>query len=737
MALFGQGALALHALLVFIVATPVAAQPLVVLDPGHGGTDPGAVGCSLEEADVVLDTAQRLEMLLSDSGVRVAMTRDGDTHVDLSARASFANARGATGFFSVHSNSNAGTPATGTETFVMTGAGAPSRALGRAVQDAMVAAWGLRDRGLKEANFAVLRLTTMPAALGELAFTNNCSVDAMLLRDPAARQQMAVALHDAILGWLGVSPEARTGTLRGVVFEDQGVGTEDLTVRIPGARVTIVETDASATAAAGDAAWSFTLPAGRYTVRAEASGYDAATRRCDVAAGATTWCSVGLVRAGADAGTGGADDGGTPADAGDADGGPPFDASDGDLGDAGGVTAAPPPSLRNEGACGCRVATAHTVFEEGHGAYRGAVLALVWMALFSRRARARRRARMPSYPSRRRLLQVASVVAGATALTLWGCSPREPEAPPPTGQRAAVREPASAPGATAEPSRSPADGAPAAAPTAPPRVAFGARRQWLVGALGLPLLSPDGRHVALATPDADALFVLSLDTGDATPRELCRGGRCGWEPRWQAPASSDGTLSIAHRIEGQSGTAVPGAAIALDGRPVPVTAREPGVHVWTDDEDQAWLRLGGVTRRVGPRGERVMMPTLTADHRHVVLWSLTGGVLVVEVNGGQLRRLGAGGHPRVDPSGRWLVYERTRDDGHRITASELWVADLHAPGSPPARLDDPRDAHASPLPLRRMPSLSQVDDAGRARLAWIDVYPEGHALTVTEITLGY
>ena len=233
-----------------ILASSAAAQPLIVLDAGHGGTDPGAVGCSLEEADVVLDVTQRLQVLLEAAGVRIALTRTDDTYVGLSARAAFANARAAEGFFSVHSNANAGTPASGTETFVYPGAGTRTRALGQGIQDAMIAAWMLPDRGLKEADFAVLRETSMPAALGELAFTNRCDPDALLLGDPAARQTMAEHQRDAILEWLGIDPTTTTGTLQGVVFEDQGVGAEDITVRLDGATVRIVETGAMATVAA-------------------------------------------------------------------------------------------------------------------------------------------------------------------------------------------------------------------------------------------------------------------------------------------------------------------------------------------------------------------------------------------------------------------------------------------------------------------------------------------------------
>src|SRR5690606_3815682 len=156
--------------------------------------------------------------------------------------------------------------------------------------------------------------------------------------------------------------------------------------------------------------------------------------------------------------------------------------------------------------------------------------------------------------------------------------------------------------------------------------------------------------------------------------EVCRVGRCGWEPRWQ-----DDGAAIAYRTEGQTGTAVPAEAATLAGERVPVTVGVRGVHAWTDDEDRAWLRAGGRTREIGPEGERVMMPAITGDGRHVVMWGLSEGVLVHRVGDGALVRIGVGGHARVDASGRWMVLERTEDDGHVVTESDLYVVDLADP----------------------------------------------------------
>ncbi|MEQ9645648.1 MAG: N-acetylmuramoyl-L-alanine amidase, partial [Sandaracinaceae bacterium] len=285
-----------------LLCAPVASAQVVVVDPGHGGRDPGAVGCeSLEEAPTVLDVAQRVQGILEAEGLSVALTREDDRFVELSARAAFANSMGAELYVSVHSNSNGGTPASGTETFVANSASGTSVTMGGFLQEEMILAWGLRDRGLKRANFTVLTATRMPAALTEIAFTNRCDPDAMLLRDPTSRMAMAQAHANAVLRTLDREP-GMSGTLTGVVFEDVGVGLEDTTRRLGGATVTAGEM--TQTSAADTGAWSFTLPPGTYTVQVSLDGWRSAERSCDVTPRGTTWCSVGVVREAAPADAG-------------------------------------------------------------------------------------------------------------------------------------------------------------------------------------------------------------------------------------------------------------------------------------------------------------------------------------------------------------------------------------------------------------------------------------------------
>ncbi|EGL83746.1 cell wall hydrolase/autolysin [Caldalkalibacillus thermarum TA2.A1] len=155
----------------------------IFIDPGHGGRDPGAVANGLQEKALVLDIALRMRnMLLNEyEGVQVRMSRDKDVFVSLEERARMANSWGADYFVSVHINAGGGT---GFESFVHTSQASRTVALRNVVHDEIIRALsGVRDRGKKVANFAVLRLTRMPAILTENLFVDHVQ-DASRLKDP-------------------------------------------------------------------------------------------------------------------------------------------------------------------------------------------------------------------------------------------------------------------------------------------------------------------------------------------------------------------------------------------------------------------------------------------------------------------------------------------------------------------------------------------------------------------------
>src|SRR5438874_3971787 len=166
----------------------------VVLDPGHGGHDKGAVCRYGSEKDFALDVARKLRGLLQSKGLRVIMTREGDYFVPLDVRAQIANAARDSIFVSIHFNATNDDPdATGFEIFSFTPRGAPSTsdnavrsasfskqpgsevdaqsmALSACIYHSLLGHVPEYDRGIKRARFAVLRLTKVPGGLIEGGF---------------------------------------------------------------------------------------------------------------------------------------------------------------------------------------------------------------------------------------------------------------------------------------------------------------------------------------------------------------------------------------------------------------------------------------------------------------------------------------------------------------------------------------------------------------------------------------
>ncbi|MEW6772326.1 MAG: N-acetylmuramoyl-L-alanine amidase, partial [Bacillota bacterium] len=180
----------------------------VCLDPGHGGRDRANRGpTGYVEADGTLAIALYCRDTLQAAGLTVVMTRETDRDLappgaysqaqDLAARAQVANRAGANCFVSVHTNAAASAAAHGTETYHYPGS-ALGEKLARAIQAAVVSALGTYDRGVKSANFAVLRQTTMPAALVEVAFHTNPGEEA-LLKTPDFQRRAGEAIARGIL----------------------------------------------------------------------------------------------------------------------------------------------------------------------------------------------------------------------------------------------------------------------------------------------------------------------------------------------------------------------------------------------------------------------------------------------------------------------------------------------------------------------------------------------------------
>ncbi|QKS70129.1 N-acetylmuramoyl-L-alanine amidase [Paenalkalicoccus suaedae] len=181
-------------------ASPLYGQTIVI-DPGHGGRDPGAVANGLQEKEIVLDVSLRLEEMLREGGANVIMTRRSDWYPSLSDRVAQANSANADVFVSVHTNAAGSTAARGTETFYSTTYWAGnSRKLAESLQSSMLEKLSTVDRGVKTANFQVIRQTEMPSALVELGFKTNAA-EAERMKTDAFRQASADALYEGLVNY--------------------------------------------------------------------------------------------------------------------------------------------------------------------------------------------------------------------------------------------------------------------------------------------------------------------------------------------------------------------------------------------------------------------------------------------------------------------------------------------------------------------------------------------------------
>ncbi|NJK47619.1 AMIN domain-containing protein [Candidatus Gracilibacteria bacterium] len=172
---------------------------LVVIDPGHGGKDPGAIGIGgLREKDVVLSISQSVTQSLQQQGVRVMMTRNSDYFVSLQGRAAMANRARATVFVSIHANAVGGgrSHVNGLEVYYY-----GNRSLADAIHRSILQTVNVRDRGVRRARFYVLRKTSMPAALVETGYVTGVE-DNPKLRDAGYQRQMAEAIARGIVNYL-------------------------------------------------------------------------------------------------------------------------------------------------------------------------------------------------------------------------------------------------------------------------------------------------------------------------------------------------------------------------------------------------------------------------------------------------------------------------------------------------------------------------------------------------------
>jgi N-acetylmuramoyl-L-alanine amidase len=245
--LTGMGLLLMIASFVWLQRIPSRPQParstraqpsatpgpfaVVVLDPGHGGQDSGAICGGVLEKDLTLDVARRIDRLLQANGVATVMTRMGDTYVSLAHRAAFANRVSDCIFVSIHFNEDNQPVSTGVETYYAAHQITPgsfmsswlpflwralpdspnveSQSLAGSIQEALVARTRALDRGTKPRQFFVIANVTAPAVLIEGGFLTN-KEDISRLASEDYREEIAAAISDGILRYRDASKQRRS-----------------------------------------------------------------------------------------------------------------------------------------------------------------------------------------------------------------------------------------------------------------------------------------------------------------------------------------------------------------------------------------------------------------------------------------------------------------------------------------------------------------------------------------------
>ncbi|MGJ8676137.1 MAG: N-acetylmuramoyl-L-alanine amidase family protein [Akkermansiaceae bacterium] len=167
----------------------------VIIDPGHGGHDKGGQNGLVYEKHLALDTALRLEHYLKSKGIQTRLTRRSDFFLSLQGRASYANKYSSAIFVSIHYNHSYKSAPLGIETFYHSSEG---KKLASHVQNKMMQKIRTPNRGVKHANFYVIKNTKHPAILVECGFVSN-SKERSNMKKAWFRQSVAEGIGEGIL----------------------------------------------------------------------------------------------------------------------------------------------------------------------------------------------------------------------------------------------------------------------------------------------------------------------------------------------------------------------------------------------------------------------------------------------------------------------------------------------------------------------------------------------------------
>lgn len=188
-----------------IYTTEGLKDKLICLDPGHGGSDSGAVGkqgnTKIYESKLNMNTVNKINNILAGKGVPTILTRSKDVFVSLDDRVKIANNAKCALFLSVHYNSFTSSTANGTETYYYNRSSTGTvtgKQFATAINNAIVGPLGTFNRGVKTAAFVVIKNTTMPAVLAEVGFVTNAK-DVKLFMQDEKQNAIAAKISDALI----------------------------------------------------------------------------------------------------------------------------------------------------------------------------------------------------------------------------------------------------------------------------------------------------------------------------------------------------------------------------------------------------------------------------------------------------------------------------------------------------------------------------------------------------------
>lgn len=171
----------------------------VVIDPGHGGYEPGCQAEGYKEKDINLDVSKRVKLLLEKAGVKVVMTRQGDSTVSLKERTDFTNNINPTAFVSIHVNASKSSAPEGISTHWYSNQSIP---LAKSIQNSVMKRVSAVDRGLEKNMFYVIHHTGVPAVLVEIGFLTNPR-ERVDIVSHERKQNTAAGIAEGVLQFLG------------------------------------------------------------------------------------------------------------------------------------------------------------------------------------------------------------------------------------------------------------------------------------------------------------------------------------------------------------------------------------------------------------------------------------------------------------------------------------------------------------------------------------------------------